>query len=149
MCTSCHNEPLDFPDCEACLSEIGAWVLPYKACPFSFFFWLISEITSSSHLLIWVPYLIRVLIKVPIILFWHLDKRWSQKLDSLVDADISLSIPSFSNEMARRGGEIHHSGPAVNDKCAHVHVKGHVWHRPSDAARKPAELAAVITPLPA
>lgn len=53
--------------------------------------------------------------------------------------------------MTKQSGEVHHGGPAINDsnKCGPVHVKGHVWHWPSDAALKPAELAAVITLLPA
>lgn len=156
ICTSCHEELLDCPDCKVCKEDckecqkLERGPSSTKLVHLPSFFWLRNH-TSNSHLLIWVLHLIKSLqLKLhAVILLWHLE--WcSPNSDGHADADISLSILTFSNEMTKRSGEIRHDGPAINDsnKCGHVHGKGHVWHWPSDAALQPAELVAVITPLP-
>lgn len=152
MCTSCHNEPLDFPDWKGWISKSGAWALPLqnKAHLPSFSSSSQKSHTWNAHLLTCVPYIIKG--------FWL---KFQSSFAGISISDVHQNqtaawtltfhyrFSASATRWEKQSGEIHHGGPAMDDKCAHVHVKGQVWRWPSDMAPKPAELAAVITPLPA
>lgn len=131
MCTSCHNEPLDFVKPASQKLEHGSFPTKLTHLP-SFSGSSQKSHTSNSHLLIWVLHLIKDL--------WL---KFQSSFSTISISDVHKNQTAawtltfhyrFSaSAKTKQSGEIHHGGPAINDsnKCGHVHVKGHVWHWPN------------------
>lgn len=152
MCTSCHNEPLDFPDCRISKN----WNAGASLQNSSTFLPSLASLTIHTHQILsfWSEYFA---------LMKSLRIKFQSSFSGIAISDVDKNptaewmltfhyrFSASAVEMTKASVEIHHGGPAAKDssKCGHVRVKGQVWHWPSDAAVKSAELAAVITPLPA